>query len=141
MGRNHKSVVVAPAYSSEVHPFEVPLPKGGEAFWLDTRTIAHAVSEGEGNNEVLALYAYNVNYRDDTIYVASENAPLIGKLPTNTATNFIYQPRQGMLVFSDNVYMDGNITNVKRQDEAWENRGNSALVYDKTYERHVRMLC
>lgn len=60
----------------------------------------------------------------------------IGSIPSKTATNFRYNPASRHLVFSDNVYSDGNITSVKEQDEAWENRGNSAYVYDETYVRH-----
>ena len=37
-----------------MQPLEVPLANGGEAFWLDTRTIAHAVDEGEGKDKVKA---------------------------------------------------------------------------------------
>ena len=40
------------------------------------------------------------------------------------------------LVFSAQVYPDGNLSSVPAQDESWENRGNSALVYDETYVRH-----
>ncbi len=39
-------------------------------------------------------------------------------------------------MFSDNVHPDGNLSTVREQDEAWENRGTTALVYDATYERH-----
>lgn len=42
----------------------------------------------------------------------------------------------GRLVFSDYVYPDGNLTSVKENDEAWENRGTSAMVYDTTFVRH-----
>lgn len=39
-------------------------------------------------------------------------------------------------MFSDYAYADGNLTAVKEHDEAWENRGTSAMVYDHTFERH-----
>ncbi|KAH8104705.1 alpha/beta-hydrolase [Cristinia sonorae] len=133
--KNKKSIWLAPTESS-VQPFEIPLAKGGEAFWLDTRTVAHAVSEGEGKDEVTALYALNVNYEAESISLLPGPPALIGKFPTNTVTNFKYQAKAGILVFSDNVYEDGDITTVKEQDEAWENRGNTAFVFDETYERH-----
>ncbi|KAE9387920.1 alpha/beta-hydrolase [Gymnopus androsaceus JB14] len=65
----------------------------------------------------------------------TESPALLGSFPTSSATNFRYST-DGFLVFSDSVYADGNLTTVKEQDEAWENRGTSALVYDHTYERH-----
>jgi len=40
------------------------------------------------------------------------------------------------LIFSEYVHSDGKLETVKEQDEAWENRGTTALVYDRTYERH-----
>jgi len=66
---------------------------------------------------------------------------LIGKFPTSTATNFRFASKSQTqyLVFSDNVYEDGDIHAVKKNDEAWENRGNSAYVYEETFERHWDM--
>ena len=60
---------------------------------------------------------------------------LIGKFPTATAGNFKFNSGKETLVFSDNVYDDGDITAVKRHDEEWENRGTTAFVYDDTFER------
>lgn len=39
-------------------------------------------------------------------------------------------------MFSAYVYPDGNLTAVKEKDKEWEERGNSAYVYDSTYVRH-----
>jgi len=41
-----------------------------------------------------------------------------------------------VLVFSDNVHEDGDLTKVPENDEKWQDRGNTALVYDDPYERH-----
>ena len=125
--------------STDVQPFQIPLDKVGEAFWLDSRTLANAIPEGDGKDQVVALYAVNVTYSSGSITL-NTSAAFIGKFPTASATNFIYQARAGKLVFSDQVYEDGDINAAKANDEAWENRGNTALVYDETYERHVRML-
>ncbi|KAE9383182.1 alpha/beta-hydrolase [Gymnopus androsaceus JB14] len=106
----------------------------GEAFWLTGNTLAHVV-EGEGENKALDIYAIDVVYHPVTETSAgilhTESPVLLG----SSATNFRYST-DGFLVFSDSVYADGNLTTVKEQDEAWENRGTSALVYDHTYERH-----
>ncbi|KAJ6559073.1 Alpha/Beta hydrolase protein [Mycena vulgaris] len=127
--KNNKSVYLVPLESA-AKPVEIPLPKGGETFWLDTRTIGHAV-EDEGNMD---LYAIDVRF--ETNVLDSEPPALIGSFPTTTATNFQYSLSSGVLVFSDYVYADGNLSSVKEQDEAWENRGTTALVYDETFERH-----
>jgi hypothetical protein len=116
---------------------EIPLANGGEVFWLDTRTVALVV-KGNGSDN-LELYAMSFKFEPEggaAISQDGESSVLLGSFPTPTATNFYYVPTARHLVFSDYVYADGNLTSVKEQDDAWENRGNSALVYDKTYERH-----
>ncbi|KAG7442969.1 alpha/beta-hydrolase [Guyanagaster necrorhizus] len=135
----NRSIFVAPLAGSG-RPFEIPVSllfKGGEAFWLDGRTVAHVV---EGDKK-LDIYALDIDYKkqdsDEVGTVSAPNLPtLLGSFPTTTATNFRYSLLSGQLVFSDNVYPDGNLSAVKEQDEAWENRGTTALVYDTTYERH-----
>lgn len=118
----------------------IQLVKSGEsreAFWLDSRTVGHVV-ENEGK---LDLYVLDIRLSTNSdmsggVLSAPEPPTLVGSFPTSSAANFRYSSAAGRLVFSDYVYSDGNLSTVKEQDEAWENRGNSALVYDKTYERH-----
>ena len=71
----------------------------------------------------------------DTL-TASDPPTLIGSFPTKTAANFRYSAKSGYLVFSDYVWPDGNLSTVQEQDKNWEDRGNTAYVYDTTYERH-----
>lgn len=135
--KNHKSIFIAPVESS-VQPLQVPLTNGGEAFWLDARTIAHAVEEGEDKDKSTSIYALSVKFETESSSTLSvpDSPVLIGKFPTSTATNFKYSVNAGTLVFSDLVHADGDLTAVKKNDEAWENRGDTAFVYDDTYERH-----
>lgn len=84
------------------------------------------------------LYAHDL----DLNVVFSEDAKghtspsKIGSIPSSTASNFRLDPTGGFLVFSANVYPDGDLKTVGDQDKEWEERGNSALVYDTTYVRH-----
>jgi hypothetical protein len=39
-------------------------------------------------------------------------------------------------VFSAYVYSDWDLSTVAQQDEEYEDRGNSAFLYDDTYTRH-----
>jgi hypothetical protein len=135
--RNNKSIFIA-ALESKVQPLEIPLTKGGEAFWLDSRTVAHVVKHEESKN--LELYALSVKYetQDASTLTLLDHPILVGSFPTSTATNFRYISGAGQLIFSDNVFPDGNLKTVKEQDDNWENRGTTALVYDSTYERYVR---
>jgi hypothetical protein len=122
---------------SKVPPLEIPLAKGGEAFWLDSRTVAHVVESEE--DKKLHLYSLTLKFETEsceTVLANLEPPTLIGIFPTSSATNFRYSSASGNLVFSDYVYADGNISSVKMQDDAWNNRGTSALVYDSTYTRH-----
>jgi len=61
---------------------------------------------------------------------------LLGKFPTASPNSFRYAAKASFLVFSDNVYEDGDLTNVVENDKKWQNRGNTAFVYDDPYERH-----
>lgn len=135
--RNHKSIHVA-AVESTILPADIPLANGGEAFWLDDRTLAHAVAEGDDNDKVINLYAISVKVESAGSSSLSLPDPpvLIGKFPTDSATNFRYSLDAGTLVFSDLVHTDGDLNKVKQNDDAWKNRGDSAFVYDDTYERH-----
>ena len=90
--------------------------------------------EGEDKEKVVALYAVSVKYETESI--STPDSPvLIGKFPTDSASNFIYNGKSDYLVFSDNVHADGDIRAVKKNDEAWENRGDIAFVYEETFDR------
>ena len=112
------------------------LAKGGEAFWLDTRTVGHVV---EGENKTLDFFAIDIQFETEPApgALSTPKPPtLIGSFPTTGATNFVYNPASGHLVFSAEVYEDGDLTTVNEQDKEWEERGNTAFVYDETYVRH-----
>ncbi|KAI0689068.1 Alpha/Beta hydrolase protein [Cytidiella melzeri] len=130
--KNNKSIYIA-SIESTVQPLEIPLANGGEAFWLDSRTIAHAVAEGEGKDKVIALYAVSVKYETESI--TPDSPVFIGKFPTDSASNFIFNGKSDYLVFSDNVHSDGDLKAVKKHDEEWENRGDTAYVYEETFDR------
>lgn len=118
---------------SVVNSHEFSLAKGEQTFWLDGKNFIHTV-EKDGK---LDLYVLTVNFQAEAGILNVESpGTLLGSIPTTTASNFRYIAHSQYLVFSDYVYKDGNLTTVKEQDEAWENRGNSAYVYDSTYERH-----
>ena len=134
--RNTKAIYIVPVEAT-AQPFEIPLPKGGQAFWLAPRVIAHVVPNEE--TKVLDVYAISVEFQteSDTAKISTPDPPvLIGSFPTSTSDNFRYIPDSGVLVFSDSVYEDGELRAVKEGDAAWEGRGTTALVYDKTYVRH-----
>ena len=115
----------------------VKFEKGGECFWLGPRTFAHVVS-GDDDSQI---FAYNIN--PDSVNADSDQDEkpftppvLVGAIPSNSAANFRYNVDTRTLVFSAYVYPDGNLTTVKEKDKQWEERGNSAYVYDTTYVRH-----
>ncbi|KAI0688887.1 alpha/beta-hydrolase [Earliella scabrosa] len=133
--KNTKSIHIA-AVESTVSPIDLPLTNGGEAFWLDDRTLAHAVAEGSDKSKVISLYAISVKVETPGSLTLPDSPVLIGKFPTDSATNFRYSAKPGVLVFSDYVHADGDLKKVKENDEAWENRGDTAFVYEDTFERH-----
>ncbi|KAL0961326.1 hypothetical protein HGRIS_006284 [Hohenbuehelia grisea] len=133
--KNKKSLSIF-SLASDVAPLDIPLPNGGEAFWLTGRYIAHAVpNESEKKTDI---YVFTVDFRPNEgfggLHRSSEPPALVGSIPTTTASNFRWA--HPYLLFSDYVYPDGDLEAVKKNDEAWENRGHSAYVYETTYERH-----
>lgn len=86
------------------------------------------------------IFAYDIIL--DSVNTDSDKSPgvtppvLVGTIPSNSAANFRYNVETRILVFSAYVYPDGNLTTVKEKDKEWEERGNSAYVYDTTYVRH-----
>ncbi|KAI0036528.1 Alpha/Beta hydrolase protein [Vararia minispora EC-137] len=128
--KNNKSLVVASLDSKA--QLEIPLPKGGEAFWLGPTTLGHVIPDSD--SKISELYAIDIHVETET--VTPEPPALLGSFPTTSATNFVYSPKAGTIVFSDYVYADGDLTHVKEGDEEWANRGNTAYVYDEGYERH-----
>ncbi|KAJ7928032.1 alpha/beta-hydrolase [Mycena leptocephala] len=127
--KNNKLIYLAPLEST-AKPLEIPLAKGGEAFWIDSRTLAHATS-----------MPLTSSLRPTRCVLSAEPPTLIGSFPTTTATNFQYSAEISTLVFSDYVASFSLFTRTepvftKEQDEAWEARGTTAMVFDETYERH-----
>ncbi|KAG6377061.1 Alpha/Beta hydrolase protein [Boletus reticuloceps] len=112
--KTHKSLAIAPiAVGSD--PYDLSLPDGGDAFWLDSRTIAHVVETGrrQGKETTTVRHSSHVRRKCD----------------------FRYAYSAGVLVFSAYVHADGDLKAVKDNDEKYDNRGDSALVYDKNFER------
>ncbi|KAF8755118.1 Alpha beta-hydrolase [Rhizoctonia solani] len=113
----------------------LPLFDGGEAFWIDDRTIGH-VRPGSDGKSSQELYAVSVEYTVDTTTVTPKSPVRVGEFPDAQLSNFKYS-KSGALVFSAYVYEDRNLSSfVSEQDEKWRNRGNTALVYDENFVRH-----
>lgn len=136
LDRNYKSISIA-SLESAAQPVEVPLAHGGETFWLDGNTIGLVVSGGnDSDSKVASLFAISVRVTGGSLDVAADPPLLLGQFPTASPSNFRYAAKAGLLVFSENVYEDGELTKVLENDRLWDERGNTALVYDDTYERH-----
>jgi len=130
---NRKSIWLA-ALETNVPPLEIPLAKGGDAFWLDSYTVGHVVPGEEGKGQDL----YTISVKLEAQALTTPDPPtLASTFPAGTSvSNFRYSGDSRKLVFSAYVYSDGNLTTVQKQNEEYENRGNTAFVYDTTYERH-----
>jgi hypothetical protein len=133
--RNAKSLVVA---SLESHgQLEIPLPKGGSAFWLGPTTLGHVVPDTDAKTSALYVISVRVETEGEGEVLSTPAPPtLLGTFPTASVSNFVYAPKAGTLVFSDSVYADGDLSRVREGDDAWDARGHSAFVYDGGFERH-----
>ncbi|EIW81008.1 alpha beta-hydrolase [Coniophora puteana RWD-64-598 SS2] len=131
--KNVKSLAVIGLEAGQAS-LSIPLPDGGEAFWLDDRTLAHIVEAGADDAKrqdvrVIPLTSFGDKF-------TAGQAQVVGSFPVTTATNFRYVGKAGRVVFSAYVHADGDLKTVAKQDKAYEERGNTALVYDETFERH-----
>ncbi|EJD50500.1 alpha/beta-hydrolase [Auricularia subglabra TFB-10046 SS5] len=128
--KNKKTLWIA-SVDSTVNPFEVPLARGGDAFWLDSRTIGHVVRPAD--DAAPQLLARSVEYSTE---LAPQEPYVVGTFPDADVQNFETSPDGRWLVFSADVYSDRDLATVKPQDDAWKERGTTALVYEETFVRH-----
>jgi hypothetical protein len=139
--RNYKSIYIAPLESS-VAPLHIPLARGGDAFWLDSRTVAHIVSDPDVEFGNARLFAISLKYETEpssntTVLATTPDPPVhVGTFPIGTPANFKYSAASGHIVFSAYAYGDWDLSTVARQDKAWEERGTTAMVYDDPFARH-----
>ena len=134
--RNSTSVYIIPIEST-VSPLEIPLPNGGDTFWLDGYTVGHVVANSD-KTKGHDIFAIDVKFTSEGICSNALESPVhVGSFPPGVVPrNFRHAKAAGRLVFSAYVHDDGDISTVKQQDEVFEKRGNTALVYDEMYERH-----
>jgi hypothetical protein len=108
---------------------------GGEAFWLDSKTIGYVIedkNEDKDHDSQSTLFAISISSPS----AAGKPVP-VGTFPSAVApANFQYSAKASILVFTAPVYADGDLLTVQEQDKAYKNRGNTAKVYDVTYARH-----
>jgi hypothetical protein len=66
------------------------------------------------------LYSLSVHLTNETLDVTtSDPLALLGNIPTTSQSSFRYTAEAGVLVFSDNIYEDGDLTKVPPNDEKW----------------------
>lgn len=90
--RNHRSVYIAPIESTG-KPLHVPLVNGGQAFWLDSRTIAHVVPNEQA--KIQDLYAISVSFETESAVTVSNLPKNVSAFPTISSANFLYIAKTG----------------------------------------------
>jgi hypothetical protein len=105
--RTHKSIYIAPLKANAAST-QFPSIKDGDTFWLDSRTLGHVVTAKEGKRQ--ELYAVSLEYKDESVSLASDASVLVGTFPTSGLANFKYSAANGTLVFSAYVWPDTNRT-------------------------------
>ncbi|KIJ54988.1 hypothetical protein M422DRAFT_64146 [Sphaerobolus stellatus SS14] len=113
---------------------DVPYLEEGEAFWIDSRTIGH-VTTGSDKKQKLSAVTVLVDQAPTQRKVALSSA-LVGSFPTDGLANFKYNLEGEALVFSTNAWPEMDLTTAKLQDDEYETRDGTALVYDDPFVRH-----
>ncbi|KAF8318958.1 alpha/beta-hydrolase [Clavulina sp. PMI_390] len=105
---------------------------GSEAFWLDSRTVCHVVTDEESDEQQLFAVSLSLEEGGSIQCLAPR---LIGTLPAAvSASNFKYANK--LLVFSAYVYSDEDLATVKDQDERKKLEDTTAMTFDSLYVRH-----
>jgi len=85
------------------------------------------------------IYAVSLEYKTKPEYtswsVDSSSPYLIGIFPEGSGP-YGFKFNGEVLVFVSKVYADYDLKTIKEQDEAWDNRGTTAMVYDSLFVRH-----
>jgi hypothetical protein len=133
--KTKKVIYIVPLQSATTTSKLLSIP-AGDAFWLDGRTLGHVV-EGKGDaKDTQELWAVSVEYADSIIRIL-EPSTLIGVFPSTTKLeNFKYSAKASVLVFSATTFDDFSLNSVKRRNTEYENRGHTAMIYDKLFVRH-----
>jgi len=88
-----------------------------------------------------ALYLYDVSRAsaqwDGSAVGGSKPKPILHFPEGVNPTGLQYQRDTGALVFSGQVWADGDFALSGRGDEAWEGRGTSGVVFDELFIRYV----
>ncbi|WWC61924.1 uncharacterized protein I303_104510 [Kwoniella dejecticola CBS 10117] len=101
-----------------------------QLFWLDPTTFAYLNGS--------SLYSYSINL--DTSFKPSgpPRAKEILTFPEGVnPTGLTFEPKSGTLAFSGQVWESSDaFDDTEKYDKKWEDRGDSALVYDDLFVRH-----
>jgi hypothetical protein len=72
--------------------------------------------------KVVRLFVISVPFTGASLDAAADPILLLGKFPTASPSNFRYVAKAGLLIFSDNVYEDRELTKVLENDRLWDLR-------------------
>jgi hypothetical protein len=104
-------------------------------FWLDDRTLGHVI-EGKEDKDIQELWAVPVKYEESLVRIV-EPSTFIGAFPSTTKLeNFKYSDTASVLVFSAATFDDFSLRTVKQLNKEYEDRGDSAMVFDKLFVRY-----
>jgi hypothetical protein len=132
--KTSKIIYIVPLHSA-AKTSSLPSLPAGDAFWLDDRTLGHVV-EGKDDKDTQELYAVSVKFEDSLARIV-EPSIKIGSFPSTTKLeNFKYSDKASILVFTAATFDDFSLRTVKRLNKEYEDRGDSAMVFDKLFVRH-----
>lgn len=109
--------------------FAAPPAEAAEIIWLSDSTIAYLNGS--------SLYALSISY-DVSAQLATvkHEATQLVDFPSDVES-LSYEPESGRLAFSAAVWQDGDLLNTAHNDEEWEERGTTGVVYDDLFVRSV----
>jgi hypothetical protein len=132
MSRTTRSVYLLSLSTNSSDPpvalFSSPPAHAGEFLWLNNHTPAFL------NGSV--LYSFTVNDTSSDHLAKGVKREKVLEFPAGiNPTGLQYQAEDNLLIFSGQVWADGDFYSVAKKDELYEQRGTTGVVFDELFLR------
>jgi len=114
--------------ASPVVLFSLPPAHAGEFLWLNNQTPAFLNGS--------SLYSFSINDTSKDHLEKGVKREKVLEFPEGiNPTGLQYQCDDNLLIFSGQVWADGNFYSTGRKDELYEKRGTTGVVFDELFIR------
>ena len=114
--------------ASPIPLFSLPPAHAGEFVWLNDHTTAFLNGS--------TLYSFSINDTSEESLNKGVKREKVFEFPEGiNPTGLQYQRDTNLLIFSAQVWADGDLYTVAEQNKRYEQRGTTGVVYDELFLR------